>query len=203
VEWDVDGRTHEGVYIPRRDSGSRLNTLVGGRIFPGLHQRAAFSVSESDDCFDVSLRSADEHTHVAVRGRVARRCRRVPSSPTSRKRRPSFSEDLRVTRRHVARVGTRGSSCESRSGVSTRWTSNMSHRASLAAQVVSPPAQPLLIARSSCATYLTHGTRCRLCRIHARCARADRVPERAVQPALPKDLIASERSIVTNAPRDA
>lgn len=72
VEWDADGRTHEGVYIPRRDSDSRLNTLVGGRVFPGLHQRADFSVSESNDCFDVSLRSADERTHVAVRGRVAR-----------------------------------------------------------------------------------------------------------------------------------
>ena len=34
VEWDADGRSHEGVYIPRRDSDSRFNTFVDGRGFP-------------------------------------------------------------------------------------------------------------------------------------------------------------------------
>lgn len=33
VEWDSNGRTYEGVYIPRRDSDSRLNACVGGRMF--------------------------------------------------------------------------------------------------------------------------------------------------------------------------
>jgi uncharacterized protein YqjF (DUF2071 family) len=72
VEWDADGRTHEGVYIPRRDSDSRLNALVGGRVFPGQHHKAVFTVSESDDRFSVALRSDDERTHVAVVGRIAR-----------------------------------------------------------------------------------------------------------------------------------
>jgi len=72
VEWDADGRTHEGVYIPRRDSNSLLNTLVGGRVFPGRHHRAEFTVSESDDQFNVALRSGDGCTRVAVAGRVAR-----------------------------------------------------------------------------------------------------------------------------------
>lgn len=71
VEWDAGGETHEGVYIPRRDSDSCVNTLVGGRAFPGRHQPAAFAVSESDDRFDVALRSDDDRTHVAVTGRVA------------------------------------------------------------------------------------------------------------------------------------
>src|SRR5438105_3781853 len=31
VEWDQDGDTREGVFIPRRDTSSRLNTLAGGR----------------------------------------------------------------------------------------------------------------------------------------------------------------------------
>src|SRR5689334_2956774 len=31
VEWDQDGNTGEGVFIPRRDTSSRLNTLAGGR----------------------------------------------------------------------------------------------------------------------------------------------------------------------------
>src|SRR4051812_12690190 len=33
VEWE--GR--EGVYIPRRDTSSRINAAVGGRLFPGVH----------------------------------------------------------------------------------------------------------------------------------------------------------------------
>jgi hypothetical protein len=71
VEWEADGRSHEGVYIPRRDSDSRINAFVGGRVFPGRHQRAAFAVSESEDRFDVALRSGDDRTHVAVVGRIA------------------------------------------------------------------------------------------------------------------------------------
>jgi len=70
VEWDADGSTHEGVYIPRRDSDSRVNALVGGRMFPGQHQHAAFTVDESDDSFDVTLRSDDDRTRVAVSGRI-------------------------------------------------------------------------------------------------------------------------------------
>src|SRR6266566_1188714 len=43
VEWDgLDGRGQNGVYIPRRDSSSWLNTLAGGRLFPGLHHHARF-----------------------------------------------------------------------------------------------------------------------------------------------------------------
>lgn len=37
VEWDDErGVTRSGVYIPRRDSSSRLNELVGGRILARL-----------------------------------------------------------------------------------------------------------------------------------------------------------------------
>src|SRR5689334_15935739 len=32
VEWDEEGETKEGVYIPRRDTSLRLNTVVGGRL---------------------------------------------------------------------------------------------------------------------------------------------------------------------------
>ena len=34
VEWDQDGEKKEGVFIPRRDTSSWLNTLAGGRLFP-------------------------------------------------------------------------------------------------------------------------------------------------------------------------
>src|SRR5947207_1492248 len=30
VEWDADGRVRHGVYIPRRDTDSRFNAILGG-----------------------------------------------------------------------------------------------------------------------------------------------------------------------------
>lgn len=77
VEWDQDGQVREGVYIPRRDTSSRLNALVGGRLFPGEHHHARFEVLESDDRFHIALESDDDHTRVAIDARVA------PSLPAS------------------------------------------------------------------------------------------------------------------------
>lgn len=71
VEWTVDGITREGVYIPRRDTSSKLNTVVGGRLFPGLHHHAHFDVIEHGDCYRVVLDSDDGVTHVCVEGRVS------------------------------------------------------------------------------------------------------------------------------------
>lgn len=71
VEWDVDGHVEEGVYIPRRDSSSRMNSLAGGRLFPGLHHLASFTVEESGDRFSVTVRSVDGDTRVHVSGTVA------------------------------------------------------------------------------------------------------------------------------------
>jgi hypothetical protein len=72
VEWeDADGRTREGVYIPRRDTSSRFNALAGGRLFPGLHHHASFTVVETGDYLSVALISDDGDTRVRVAGRVA------------------------------------------------------------------------------------------------------------------------------------
>jgi hypothetical protein len=35
VEWQVYGEIRRGVYVPRRDTNSRFNSLLGGRLFPG------------------------------------------------------------------------------------------------------------------------------------------------------------------------
>jgi hypothetical protein len=70
VEWDRDGNTREGVFIPRRDTSSRLNTLAGGRLFPGVHHHAAFRVQEHDDRYRVELNSDDRHTRLLVEGHV-------------------------------------------------------------------------------------------------------------------------------------
>ncbi|MFL5338629.1 MAG: DUF2071 domain-containing protein [Gemmataceae bacterium] len=71
VLWDEGGTVREGVYIRRRDSNSRLNALVGGRLFPGVHHHARFDVHETGEEFSVALHSDDGATHVSVSGRVA------------------------------------------------------------------------------------------------------------------------------------
>lgn len=73
VEWgEGDGAGH-GVYIPRRDTDSRLNTVLGGRLFPGLHHRAAFEASADPERIRVRMRSLDGAVQVAVDGQVADR----------------------------------------------------------------------------------------------------------------------------------
>ena len=39
VVWDDEAGSHDGVYIPRRDTGSLVNHLAGGRLFPGRSSR--------------------------------------------------------------------------------------------------------------------------------------------------------------------
>ncbi len=70
VEWDVDGQTREGVYIPRRDTDSRLNAWAGGTIFPGIHHHAVFTVKESADHVSVTMQSDDGDARVHVAGSV-------------------------------------------------------------------------------------------------------------------------------------
>jgi hypothetical protein len=70
VEWEQDGVTREGVFIPRRDTSSRLNTLAGGRVFPGEHHHARFDVDERDGRYRIALDSDDGLTHLAVVGKV-------------------------------------------------------------------------------------------------------------------------------------
>jgi Uncharacterized conserved protein (COG2071) len=71
VQWDDNGTVREGVYVRRRDTNSWLNSLAGGRLFPGVHNHAKFAVKESADRFDVALRSDDGITSMSVRGRRA------------------------------------------------------------------------------------------------------------------------------------
>lgn len=66
VEWETPAGTRCGVYIVRRDTGSRLNTLAGGRLFPGKHSRARFDVSEDEGRVRVAYTSADGAVSVDV-----------------------------------------------------------------------------------------------------------------------------------------
>ena len=71
VEWTENGRTREGVFIPRRDTNSLLNRVAGGRLFPGVHHPATFLCAENGDQFEVDLRSRDGNTRVSVFARLA------------------------------------------------------------------------------------------------------------------------------------
>ena len=70
VTWaDGAGAEHEGVYIPRRDTGSLLNHLAGGRIFPGEHHLADFSVQDRNGEIDFTMRSRDGEVQIRLQGR--------------------------------------------------------------------------------------------------------------------------------------
>ena len=71
VQWDEAGSRRTGVYIPRRDTPSRFNTLAGGRLFPGVHHHARFEVAECNDHYSVTINSDDGRVHIAVSGHVA------------------------------------------------------------------------------------------------------------------------------------
>lgn len=70
VEWDTPAGTKTGVFIPRRDSNSRINVAVGGRLYPGEHHRAQFDVSETSTDLGVGFASGDGVTHVKVAVRL-------------------------------------------------------------------------------------------------------------------------------------
>jgi len=59
VEWDENGETKTGVYIPRRDTSLKFNTLVGGRLFPGKHYHAKFNVKEGGGNYHIDFISSD------------------------------------------------------------------------------------------------------------------------------------------------
>jgi len=71
VLWDEDGLTREGVFISRRDTDSQLNHLLGGRIFPGEHHQASFTVSESESEISLSVESTDAKVNVKLEGNTA------------------------------------------------------------------------------------------------------------------------------------
>lgn len=71
VVWEKQGVEQEAVYIPRRDTGSMINHLAGGRLFPGEHQLATFNVQDEGDRIDFRMKSRDGVTEVRFSGAVA------------------------------------------------------------------------------------------------------------------------------------
>lgn len=68
VEWMENGERKEGVYIPRRDTSSKLNSWAGGSIFPGIHHLAEFEVNEAQGTYEVAFES-DDGTSLSIEAR--------------------------------------------------------------------------------------------------------------------------------------
>ncbi len=69
VEWDDDSGTQVGVFIPRRDTNSRITALAGDRIFPGMHRMARFEVHEHGPDLRLGVESRDGTLGLSVNAR--------------------------------------------------------------------------------------------------------------------------------------
>jgi len=72
VTWDEGGSTREGVFISRRDTGSQIAHLAGGRIFPGEHHHASFAVTESESEISLAMKSDDAKVNLEIAGTIVR-----------------------------------------------------------------------------------------------------------------------------------
>jgi len=70
IHWDDDGKRRDGVFVPRRDTDSRLTALVADRSF-GNHHHADFTVTEGEGRYDVAVRSRDDDVSMHVRAERA------------------------------------------------------------------------------------------------------------------------------------
>ncbi|HEX7262278.1 MAG TPA: DUF2071 domain-containing protein [Luteolibacter sp.] len=78
VLWEEPlGQSREGVYIPRRDTGSLLSHLAGGRVFPGEHQLADFDVTDDGSRIAMTIRARDGEMAVELR---ALECATLPET---------------------------------------------------------------------------------------------------------------------------
>lgn len=68
VQWRENGEHREGVFIPRRDTASAFNNWAGGRIFPGVFQRAQFTVDEAPGHYHVEIAEVGQQAHVIFDG---------------------------------------------------------------------------------------------------------------------------------------
>ncbi|MGJ8678376.1 MAG: DUF2071 domain-containing protein [Akkermansiaceae bacterium] len=59
VQWDGESGAREGVFVPRRDTDSRLNAMAGGRIFPGVHHLSKFTVNDRDGRISLRVDAGD------------------------------------------------------------------------------------------------------------------------------------------------
>lgn len=66
----VDSSQGAGVYVTRRDTNSWLNTLSGGRLFPGAYFKADFDVAVSQDCYAVKVKNKEGESLMSISAEV-------------------------------------------------------------------------------------------------------------------------------------
>jgi len=72
VVWeDENNETQEGVFIPRRDTDSFINTAVGGKLFSGEHHKASFEVEENESEVNFAMQSDDKTVSVKLAGKIS------------------------------------------------------------------------------------------------------------------------------------
>lgn len=71
VQYERQGKSEEGVFVIRRDSSSRFNSMAGGRLFPGIQHHAQFDVAETDDSFRIEITSDDDQMRLLVDATLA------------------------------------------------------------------------------------------------------------------------------------
>lgn len=70
VEWERDGKLESGVFIPQRNTASRFNKALGGRVFPGVFSMSQFDVHESETEISVQVRDSSGVEQLAFEGEV-------------------------------------------------------------------------------------------------------------------------------------
>ena len=66
ITYRKDDQIIKGVYIPRRDTDSKLNVLLAGKLFSWPHYPAIFQVEEGNDRYSVNMKSRDGKTELKV-----------------------------------------------------------------------------------------------------------------------------------------
>ena len=72
VAWNgPEGEEREGVYIPRRDTDSRISHFAGGRFFPGEYQLADFEVADDGTDVAMSVHARDGRMDLRLRAHAS------------------------------------------------------------------------------------------------------------------------------------
>ncbi len=60
----------EGVYVTRRNTNSWLNTISGGRLFPGVYSKADFDIVVSQDLYSVRIENKEKELIMSISAEV-------------------------------------------------------------------------------------------------------------------------------------
>jgi hypothetical protein len=71
IRFPDKGQMKEGVFIWRRDTDQKLMSLLGGRLFPGVHHAAHFNVEEGSNSLHMRIETKDHEADVHFQAHTA------------------------------------------------------------------------------------------------------------------------------------